>query len=132
VTFDQAADAYLQKYEDGWKNCRHRRQRRSTMGEHVSPVLGKLDVAVIDTEAVLRVLEPIWSKTPEVASRVRGRIESVLDFAGRNGSNPARWKGHLEHRFAKRNKARTVKKLAALPYDQISAFMVDLRCMDSV
>jgi integrase len=132
VTFDQAAEAYLQKYEDGWKNCRHRRQWRSTMREHVSPVLGKLDVAVIDTEAMLRVLEPIWSKTPETASRVRGRIESVLDFAGRNGSNPARWKGHLEHRLAKRNKARTVKKLAALPYEQIGAFMAELRTVDSI
>jgi hypothetical protein len=67
-------------------------------------VLGELDVATIDTDAVLRVLDPIWPKMPETATRIRGRIESVLDFAGRNGSNPARWKGHLEHRLAKRNK----------------------------
>jgi hypothetical protein len=95
-------------------------------------VLGKLDVAAIDTDTVLRVLEPIWSTTPETASRVRGRIESVLDFAGRSGSNPARWKGHLEHRLAKRNKMRTVKKLPALPYEQISTFIAELRIVDSV
>jgi hypothetical protein len=132
VTFDQAAEAYLQKFEDSWKSPIHRRQWRNTMREHVSPVLGKLDVAVVDTETVLRVLEPIWSQAPETASRVRGRIESVLDFAGRNGSNPARWKGHLEHRLARRNKARTVKKLPALPYEHISTFMAGLRAVDSV
>jgi integrase len=132
VTFDEALEAYLQRNEDNWKNRVHWRQWRNTMREHVSPVLGKLDVSTIDTEAVLRVLEPIWSITPETASRVRGRIETVLDFAGRNSSNPARWKGHLEHRLAKRNKARTVKKLAALPYEQISAFMTELRAVDGV
>jgi integrase len=132
VTFDQATEAYLQKFEDSWKNRAHRRQWRSTMREYVLPVLGKIDVAVIDTDAVLRVLDPIWSQTPETASRVRGRIESVLDFAGRNGSNPARWKGHLEHRLAKRNKTRAVKKLPALPYEQISTFMAELRAVDGV
>jgi hypothetical protein len=93
VTFDEAAEAYLQKYEDGWKNPVHRWQWCTTLRDHISPVLGKLDVMAIDTEAVLRVLEPIWSSRHETASRIRGRIETVLDFAGRNGSNPARWKG---------------------------------------
>ena len=132
VTFDQAAEAYLQKNEDGWKSPIHRRQWRNTLREYISPVLGKLDVVLVDTEAVLRVLEPIWSKTPETASRVRGRIESVLDFAGRNGANPARWKGHLEHRLAKRNKMRAMKKLPALPYEQISTFMASLRAVNSI
>jgi integrase len=132
VTFDQAAQAYLQKLEDSWKSPIHRQQWRNSWRKNLSPVLGKLDVVAIDTEAVLRVLEPIWFKTPETASRVRGRIESVLNFAGRNGSNPARWKGLLEHRLAKRNKMRTVKKLPALPYEQISTFIAELRAVDSV
>jgi hypothetical protein len=83
-TFDQAAEAYLQKFEDGWKNRTHRSQWRTTLRVYLSPVLGKLDVAAIDTEQVLKVLEPIWSTIPETAARVRGRIETVLDFAGRN------------------------------------------------
>jgi integrase len=132
VTFDQTAEAYLQKYEDGWKNRVHRTQWRTTLRDFISPVLGKLDVQAIDTEAVLRVLDPIWAKTPETASRIRGRIEKVLDFAGRNGSNPARWKGHLEHRLPKRDKASSVKNLAALPYEQMAAFMRELRAVNSI
>jgi integrase len=80
---------------------------------------------------VLKVLEPIWTTIPETASRVRGRIESILDFAGRN-PNPARWKGHLEYRLAKRNKARTVEHLAAMPYSEIASFMADLRAVQSI
>jgi len=132
LTFDQAAELYLQKFEDGWKNRVHRSQWRATLADYVSPVLGKLDVEAIDTEQVLKVLEPIWSTIPETAARVRGRIETVLDFAGRNGGNPARWKGHLEHRLAKRNKVRTVQHLAALHYDDIAGFMGDLRAVDGI
>jgi integrase len=99
---------------------------------YVLPVLGKLDVEAIDTEAVLSVLEPIWSTTPETASRVRGRIETVLDFAGLSGANPARWKGHLEHKLAKRNKARSVQHLPALPYAEVGAFMAALRAVNSI
>jgi len=131
-TFDEATEAYLQKFEDGWKNQMHRSQWRATMRDYASPVLGKLDVLAIDTEHVLKVLEPIWATIPETAARVRGRIETVLDFAGRSDGNPARWKGHLEHRLAKRNKARTVKHLAAMPYDQIAAFMGELRGVEGI
>jgi integrase len=131
-TFNEVAEAYLQKFEDGWKNAQHRTQWRTTLKQFILPVLGKLDVEAIDTEAVLKVLEPIWSAIPETASRIRGRIEVVLDFAGRNGSNPARWTGHLEHRLAKRNKARTVQHLPALPYAEIAAFMSELRTIDGI
>jgi integrase len=131
-TFDQATEAYLQKFEDGWKNQMHRSQWRATLRDYASPVLGKLDVDAIDTEQVLKVLEPIWSTIPETAARVRGRIETVLDFAGRNEGNPARWNGHLEHRLAKRNKARTVKHLEAMPYDEIAGFMSELRGVDGI
>jgi integrase len=131
-TFGEVAEAYLRKFEDGWKNLEHRMQWRRTLRTYILPVLGKLDVEVIDTEAVLQVVEPIWSTIPETASRVRGRIETVLDFAGRSGANPARWKGHLEHKLAKRNKARTVRHLPALPYAEMGAFMAALRTVNSI
>jgi integrase len=91
-----------------------------------------MDVEAIDTAAVLQVLEPIWAEKPETASRIRGRIETVLNFAGRSTANPARWKGHLEHKLAKRNKARTVEHLAALSYAEIGGFMAALRAVDGV
>lgn len=131
-TFGDIAEAYLQKFEDGWKNAHHRAQWRNTLRDHILPVLGNLDVEAIDTDAVLRVIEPIWSKIPETAGRIRGRIETVLDFAGRSDANPARWKGHLEHKLAKRNKARTVHHLSALPYAEIGAFMSELRTVKSI
>src|SRR6516165_6187385 len=131
-TFGEVAEAYLRKFEEGWKNPEHRMQWRRTLRTYILPVLGKLDVELIDTEAVLQVLEPIWSTIPETASRVRGRIETVLDFAGRSGANPARWKGHLEHKLAKRNKARTVRHLPALPYAEMGAFMAALRTVNSI
>jgi integrase len=130
-TFEQVAADYLAKFENGWKNAEHRRQWRITLADYMLPILGKLDIEGIDTEAVLRVLEPICTTIPETASRVRGRIESILDFAGRN-PNPARWKGHLEYRLAKRNKARTVEHLAAMPYSEIAAFMTELRTVNSI
>jgi integrase len=132
LTFADAAEGYLQKFEDGWKNAAHRRQWRSSLKDYILPVLGKLDVDSIDTADVLRVLEPIWNAKTETASRIRGRIETVLDYAGRNGANPARWKGHLEHKLAKRNKVRTVRHLAALPHAEIAAFMSELRAANSI
>jgi integrase len=132
LTFGDAAEAYLQKFEDTWKSARHRLQWRTSLDTHILPVLGKVDVEAINTELVLKVLDPIWSTLPETASRVRGRIETVLDFAGISGPNPARWKGHLEHKLAKRNKARTVRHLAALPYSGMGAFMAELRVASSI
>src|SRR6516164_925693 len=106
-TFGEVAEAYLRKFEDGWKNPEHRMQWRRTLRTYILPVLGKLDVEAIDTE-------------------------TVLDFAGRSGANPARWKGHLEHKLAKRNKVRTVRHLPALPYAEMGAFMTALRTVNSI
>jgi integrase len=131
-SFAEAAEAYLRKNEDSWKSTMHRTQWRGSLRDHILPVLGRMDVEAIDTVAVLQVLEPIWTTIPETASHVRGRIQTVLDFAGRNNGNPARWKGHLEHKLAKRNKVRTVKHLAALPYSEINAFMAELRAADGI
>jgi integrase len=93
--------------------------------------LGELDVAGVTTEDVMRVLQPIWSSKPETASRVRGRIERVLAFAGVD-PNPARWRGHLQYRLAARNKARSVKHLAALDWREMPAFMAQLRELEDI
>jgi integrase len=132
LTFAEAARTYLTKFEGEWKSAQHRYQWHASLRDYILPNIGKLNVDTIDTDDVLRVLEPIWSTIPETASRVRGRIETVLDFAGRSSANPARWKGHLEHRLAKRNKTRTVKHLAALPYTEIVTFMAELRAVNSI
>jgi integrase len=131
-TFADAARDYLRKFEGEWKNRSHVLQWHKTLAQYVYPVLGKLDVRAINTDDVLRTLEPIWTRIPETASRIRGRIETVLDFAGRSEANPARWKGHLEHKLTKRNKTRSVKHLAAMPYDEVAAFMTDLRGKSSI
>jgi len=113
----------------GGEKARARRDLLGAAGAARGDGAQKLAVEAIDTEAVLQVLEPIWSTIPETASRVRGRIETVLDFAGRTGANPARWNGHLEHKLVKRNKARTVRHLPALPYAEMGAFMAALRAV---
>jgi integrase len=85
---------------------------------------------------VLKVLEPIWKVKPETASRVRGRIEAILDWAKvrglRQGENPARWRGHLDHLLPAKTKVRRVKHHAALPYAEMPAFMVSLRAQDGI
>lgn len=97
-----------------WENLKHANQWRSTLETYAYPVMGQLSVKDIDVALVLEVLEPIWTTKPETASRVRGRIEAVLDWAGarnwRDGENPARWKGHLDKLLSKRKKS-AVKNL---------------------
>ena len=106
------------------------------MATFVYPTIGNLSVEAIDTGLVLKVLEPIWTTIPETASRVRGRIEVILDWAKargyRQGENPARWRGHLDMIFPKKSKVRAVEHHPALPYPQIGSFMVELRRIDTV
>ena len=101
-----------------------------------SPVFGALPVAVVDTAFVMRVIEPIWKEKTETANRVRGRIEAVLAWATvrgfRTGDNPARWKGHLDHLLPARTKVRKVEHHAALPYDEMPEFMVELRAREGM
>lgn len=135
LTFDECAAAYIEDHEAGWRNAKHRRQWSNTLKKYASPVFGKLPVAAIDTGLVMRALKPIWSKKTETASRLRGRIESVLDWARvhgyRSGENPARWKGNLDHLLPAKSKVRPVQHHAALPYAKLGAFMTDLRkCPD--
>jgi len=100
-------------------------------------VIGDLPVAAIDTGLVVRVLDPVWKGRPETASRLRGRIETVLGYAAHRGLreaglNPAQWRGHLEHSFPSRRKVRQVEHLAALPFDELPAFMAKLRDREEI
>jgi integrase len=125
-TFQQCAKEYLDQFDGGWKSRKHHRQWHQTLQDYILPVLGPLDVNAINTELVLQILRPIWTTKPETASRIRGRVETVLDFAGRNGENPARWKGHLEHRLPKHKKDRLVKSMPAMPWREMPVFWARL------
>jgi integrase len=109
-----------------WRNEAHKAQWRSTLEGYCEPVWG-LPVDEVDTAAVLEVLQPLWQRIPETASRLRGRIEAVLDYAKahglRKGENPAAWRGHLALILPKRPRL-TRGHHGALPYDQVPAFLV--------
>jgi hypothetical protein len=94
LTFDTCAAAYINAHKTTWKNAKHREQWSNTLKTSASPVFGALPVQAVDTGLVMKVLEPIWNDKPETASRLRGRIEAVLDWAKvsgyRQGENPAR------------------------------------------
>lgn len=130
MSFRACARAYIQAHQSSWKNALHTRQWPASLERFVYPVFGDLPVGAIDVGLVLKAIEPIWTTTPETASRVRGRIEAVLDWAAargyRSGDNPARWRGHLENLLPRRNKRRDVVHLAALPYSEIAPFMAEL------
>ena len=131
MTFDEAAAAYIKAHEVGWRHAKHYQQWTNSLARHVSPVFGSAPVGSVDIGMVMRVLEPLWARTPETAGRVRGRIEAVLDWAKarglREGENCARWRGHLSNLLPRPSKVRAVKHYAALPYAEIGAFMSDLR-----
>lgn len=131
MTFKACALAYIEAHRAEWKNPKHAQQWGNTLATYAYPVFGDLPVAAVDEALVLKVLMPIWETKTETATRLRGRIESVLDWATfskfRQGENPARWKGHLENPLAKPNKAAKVKHHAALPYAEMGPFMAELR-----
>lgn len=136
ITFRKAAEQYIAAYSPGWKNAKHAAQWTSTLETYAYPVIGDLSIAAIDTGLVLKIVEPIWQHKTETASRVRSRIENILDWATtrgyRQGDNPARWKGHLSTSLPARSKIQKVKHHAALPYREIAAFMADLRAREAV
>jgi integrase len=136
MTFRQSADAFITSHEAGWGNAKHRQQWANTLAQHVHPVIGRLPVHAIDTPLVLKVIEPLWTTIPESASRIRGRIESILDWARvrgyRAGENPARWRGHLDHLLPARSKVRRIEHHAALPYVVAGGFMEKLRQESSI
>ena len=136
ITFRQCAKRYIEAHQPGWKNVKHAAQWQSTLQTYAYPVLGSVPVKTISanddgTALVMKVLEPIWYSKTETASRVRGRIEAILDWAKargyRDGENPARWKGHLDKLLPGKSKLAPVKHHAALPYFDIPEFMTKLR-----
>ncbi len=126
MTFKACAEAFIAAHRAGWKNDKHSAQWPATLLTYAYPVFGDLPVAAIDTPLVLKALEPIWATKSETASRLRGRIESVLDWARvrgyREGENPARWRGHLDHLLPAKAKVRRVEHHAALAYAEMPAF----------
>jgi integrase len=135
ITFEKAADAYIAAHKGEWRTAKHLKQWRRSLEQHCFKVLGELHVREIDDGLVVRALEPIWTDTRATASRIRGRIERILDWARvngyREGENPARWDGHLEYALTDHKKAerKTRKKehFPALPYAQMPEFMAALR-----
>lgn len=133
-TFGEIADALIAAKGHEWRNAKHRAQWTMTLTQYARPLRPR-PVDEIDTAAVLAVLKPIWLEKPETASRLRGRIEAVLDAAKaqghRKGENPAAWRGHLSHLLPKRGKL-TRGHHAAMAYDDVPAFVARLRERDAL
>lgn len=131
LTFDRCARDYIASHRAGWKNAKHADQWTNTLATYASPVLGHVPVAQIDTALVLAVLKPIWTTKTETATRVRARVEKVLDAAKtlhyRTGENPARWKGHLDTLLPAPRKVTPVVHHPALPWERAPSFMLELR-----
>lgn len=136
ITFREAAERYIQAHSAGWRNAKHADQWSSTIRTYAEPVIGNLDVGAVETAHIVNILEPIWTTKTETASRVRGRIECVLDWAAarkfRKGDNPARWRGHLDKLLPARSKVRKVRHHPALSYDALGGFVERLRGLDGV
>jgi integrase len=130
-TFRDVVKLYLAAHERGWRNAKHRAQWETSLDAFAMPHMGDLPVADVATAHVMAALEPIWHAKAETASRVRGRIEAVLDYAKargwRSGENPARWRGHIANMLPARTKVARVQHHAALPWRDIAAFMAALR-----
>jgi integrase len=131
LSFRQCAEAYIEAHSPGWKNPKHAAQWPSTLEAYVYRVFGDLPVQSVDVTLVLKALEPIWQTKTNTASRVRGRIEAVLDWATahgyRQGENPARWRGHLDKLLPRQSKIARVNHHPTLPYAEAGAFMAKLR-----
>jgi len=136
VTFKQEAAGYIATHRAGWKNAKHAQQWENTLATYAMPIIGHLSPAEISTAHVMDILRPIWAEKTETASRVRNRIELVLDAAKaqglRDGENPARWRGHLDKLLPKRAMVQMRVHHAALPWPKLPAFMIDLAKHDGL
>ena len=136
VTFERAADIFVKAKEAEWSNAKHAAQWRATVKAYAYPVIGNMLVRDVALPHILAILEPIWTTKTETASRLRGRLENILDWAKgrgyRTGDNPALWRGHLEHQLAKPSKVAKVKHHPALPYEDMGKFMAQLRKHDGL
>jgi integrase len=135
-TFDEAARSYIAAHRPSWRNPIHAKQWVTSLETYASPIIGKLPVNAITTDHVMNVLEPIWQAKTDTAKRVRGRIETVLNYAAarkhRSGDNPARWAGHLSELLARPSRLAPVQHHAALDYRAIGEFMADLRGREGI
>ena len=129
-TFADCAEAYIEAHQAGWSNAKHAAQWRATLSTYAYPVFAETPVGAIDLDLVVKALKPIWTEKPETASRLRGRIESVLDYATtkswRQGDNPARWKGLLENVLPAKGRIARVAHHPALKWRDLPAFMTEL------
>lgn len=136
LTFQQCAEKYIAAHKSGWKSEKHAQQWTNTLDQHAYPTLGQMLVRDVGLSHVLAVLEPIWQTKTETASRLRGRIESVLDWATvrkyREGENPARWRGHLDKILPKPAKVAKVEHHAAMPVDDVAAFLGRLQTQEGM
>jgi integrase len=136
MTFRQCAEAYIAAHTAGWSNSKHAQQWGSTLAEYVYPTLGALPVQAIDKLLVVKVLEPIWEGKTETAARLRGRIEAVLNWAAahgfRQGENPAKWRGGLDHLLPKRSKVTQVVHHPALAYRDLPRLIGELRRREGI
>jgi integrase len=138
MTFAACTEAYIRAHKAAWRSPKSLAAWEHTLQDFAFPLIGDLPVGAIDTDLVSRVLEQpigddgmLWLARPETASRLRGRIEAILDWAKargfRTGENPARWRGHLDHLLPKKAKIRRVEHHAALPFAEIGVFLAELR-----
>lgn len=131
LTFELAAKRYIEAHEDSWRNAKHAQQWRKTLETYAYPTIGKTLVHDVTLPQVLGVLEPIWKTKTETATRLRGRLEAVLDWATvrgyREGLNPARWRGHLDQLLPAPSRIARQEHHAALPVPELGTFMAALR-----
>ncbi len=131
MTFRMVAGLYIKAHGAGWRNAKHADQWRSTLETYAYPHMGDLPMPEVRTAHVMAALEPIWGDKTETASRLRGRIEAVVDYATargwRTGENPARWKGHLANLLPQRAKVQKVQHHEALAWRDVGGFMRELR-----
>ena len=131
VTFSRCAASYIEAHRPGWRNEKHADQCENTIQTYCEPLIGSLAVQEVDTALVLKILEPIWPIKPETASRLRGRIENILDWAKargyRDGENPARWRGHLNQLLPTLAKKHRVRHHPAMPFTDVPDFVRRLR-----
>jgi integrase len=136
MTFGECAKAYIQSHRAGWRSTVHAGQWETTIAMFAEPIIGNVAVSTIDTPAVMQVLQPMWQVQTETASRLRGRIEAILDWAKtrgyREGENPARWKGHLANLLPARTKVKATRHHEALAYTDLPGFIKELRQHEGV
>ncbi|RUX47769.1 site-specific integrase [Mesorhizobium sp. M4A.F.Ca.ET.050.02.1.1] len=134
LTFAEAAERYKKAHAASWSSTIHAAQWSSTLEAYAYPIIGELPVRDVDGGHIMQILEPIWTSKTKTATRVRGRIEVVLDWAKahgfRTGDNPAAWRGNLDVKLAKPAAVAAVEHLPALPYTDIGGFVAEVRAME--